>query len=134
MNKKWESSVSLNLSSRNSPFSWDWPQRREFQQGFLRCDWPAPALVCGSGFAPFLHGFLELLPTGHMGVSRCDPPRMFFHFALQPEVRSESSEEQGRHFIRKCPRSQRGDPDPEDAPALVWCAFSVSRVFIRRAP
>ncbi|CAI9176066.1 unnamed protein product [Rangifer tarandus platyrhynchus] len=54
-----------------------------------------------------------------MGVSRCDPPRMFFRFALQREVRSESGEEQGRHFIRKCPRSQRGDPDPEDAPALV---------------
>lgn len=103
------------------------PQRREFQQGFLRHDWPAPALVCRSGFAPFLHGFPELLPTGHMGVSRCDPPRMFFRFALQPEVRSESVEEQGRHFIRKCPRSQRGDPDPEDAPALVRvCIFGVS--------
>lgn len=42
-------------------------------------------------------------------------------------ARSESGEEQGRHLIRKCLRSQRGDQDPQDSPALVRaCAFCVS--------
>lgn len=109
------------------------PQGRGFQQGFLGCDWPVPALVCKSGFAPFLHGFPELLPTGHMDVSRCDPARMFFRSSLQPEVRSESGEEQGRHFMQKCPRSQRADPDPRDAPApLRVCILCASGFHLKR--
>ena len=109
------------------------PQRREFQQGSLGRDWPVPALVCRNGFASFLHEFPELLPTGHMGISRCDPPRMFFCFSLQPEVRSESGEEQGRHIMQKCPRSQREDPDPEDTPApLHVCILCVSGFHLKR--
>lgn len=45
---------------------------------------------------------------------------------------SESGEGQGKYLIRKCPRSQRGDPEPQDPPALVRVyAFCVSHFHLK---
>lgn len=110
------------------------PQRREFQQGFLRRDWPAPALVCRSRFAPFLHGFPELLPTGHrvspgVTLQGCSSTSLCSLRSGQRAVRRKVDTSSGNAPDLREETQTRRTPLP-----YCECAFLVSRVFIQRAP
>ena len=129
LNKKWESSLSLNLSPQNSPFSWGrWNCRRGKHSSKAPWDVTGQSLpwCAGAGLPHFCMDFLSCYPQDTWVSPGVTPTRMFFCSSLQPEVRSESGEEQGRHFMQKCPRSQPGDcrqwalPHQHPFPSLGW--------------
>ena len=136
LNKKWESSLSLNLSHQNLPFSWGhWNCHRGEDSSKASWDVTGQSLpwCARAGLPHFCMDFLSCYPQDTWTSPGVTPARMFFRSSLQPEVRSESGEEQGRHFMQKCPRSQRADPDPRDAPApLRVCILCASGFHLKR--